>query len=530
MGTTAHSDAARDPFEQTHRVVGEMIAWFGADAHALDHAAFETQLQERITEVARRGYQEHLDQRFERERRALVQSPPTGMELRTRTRQLETLFGRVVVRRVALRPRRTRTRGAAPPPRARRSRLRGAAHAATMPTDARLSLPTQVYSAPLREAAVRQAVRASIDGAREQVERATAGHLPHRQMLGLVQCVAQDVEAFDAQRETPSPQALGEGALEVMSVDAKGVRMRPEGLREDTRKLAQAEAKHASKGDPMAQRRTRTHDRRMAVVTANWEQASLPRTPQDILRDLTAPAKGRPRRVPRREGPRPSLPRPQNKRVRGSLEQDQKARIAEMFAEAERRDPTRTRRWVVLVDGSESQLAQVRTKAQELGVVVTIIVDVIHVLHYLWVLSGLLSAANDGARDLWVREHLMRLMTRSADFVISGLRQSATLRVLDGDDRKTFDAAVGYLEKTASCLDYGAYLSAGMPIATGVIEGACRYLVQDRMGITGACWGLAGAEAVLRLRSVDLSGDWEEFWRFHLQREHERNYPAKAAA
>lgn len=459
MGTTPHPDTARDPFEQTHQKVGELIVWFDTDAHTLEHEAFETQLHGRVIELARLGYQEPLDQRFERERRAPREHPRPALPTRPRTRSLETIFGRVTVRRMALQSATASTCEAARRALPRRSRLRGTEHAATMPADARLALPTQLHSAPLREIAVRHVAGHSIDKACEQIDRSTAGHLPHRQLLGLVQCVAQDVEAFYAQR-TAGPGGAAEGDLQVMSVDAKGVRMRPEGLREPTRKRAEA----------------------------------------------------------------------QNKRVRASLEQDQKTRIAEMFAEAQVRDPTHARPWVVLVDGCASQLAQVRAKAEELGVLVTVIVDVIHVLHYLWTLGGLLSAANDGARDLWVREHLMRLMTRSADLVISGLRQSATLRGLQGEERKSFDAAVGCLEGTRSCLDYGAYLRLGMPIATGVIEGACRYLVQDRMNLTGARWGLQGGEAVLKVRSVDLSGDWDEFWRFHLQREHERNYVTKVAA
>ena len=67
----------------------------------------------------------------------------------------------------------------------------------------------------------------------------------------------------------------------------------------------------------------------------------------------------------------------------------------------------------------------------------------------------------------------------------------------------------------AAYLKYDDYLKAGLPIATGVIEGACRHLIKDRMDITGARWSLRGAEAVLRLRSLYVSGDWHEYWRFH---------------
>jgi hypothetical protein len=68
-----------------------------------------------------------------------------------------------------------------------------------------------------------------------------------------------------------------------------------------------------------------------------------------------------------------------------------------------------------------------------------------------------------------------------------------------------------------------------LPIATGVIEGACRYLVQDRMGRTGARWSLVGAEAVLRLRALRASGDFDDYWQFHLAQEHERTHRSRYA-
>ena len=78
-------------------------------------------------------------------------------------------------------------------------------------------------------------------------------------------------------------------------------------------------------------------------------------------------------------------------------------------------------------------------------------------------------------------------------------------------------------------LQYDEYLAAGYPIATGVIEGACRHLVNDRFGITGARWGLQGAEAILRLRALRSSGDFDEYWRFHRRRELERNHLVRYA-
>ena len=86
-----------------------------------------------------------------------------------------------------------------------------------------------------------------------------------------------------------------------------------------------------------------------------------------------------------------------------------------------------------------------------------------------------------------------------------------------------FPRATHHLLKYAPYLHYDRYLAAGWPIATGVIEGACRYLVRDRMELTGARWRLVGAEAVLKLRALRASGDFDTYWDFHEAREYERN-------
>ena len=91
------------------------------------------------------------------------------------------------------------------------------------------------------------------------------------------------------------------------------------------------------------------------------------------------------------------------------------------------------------------------------------------------------------------------------------------------------DACADYLLKYASYVRYDRYLEEGLPIATGVIEGACRYLVKDRMDRTGARWSLHGAEAVLRLRALRSSGNFEAYWRFHEQQEYRRHHAAQYA-
>jgi hypothetical protein len=104
------------------------------------------------------------------------------------------------------------------------------------------------------------------------------------------------------------------------------------------------------------------------------------------------------------------------------------------------------------------------------------------------------------------------------------MRRSATKRALTPERRRPIDRCADYLLKYAEYLRYDDYLAAGFPISTGVIEGACRYLVKDRMDIAGARWSLDGAEAILRLRALKASGDFDAYWAFHEQQELRRNH------
>jgi len=106
-----------------------------------------------------------------------------------------------------------------------------------------------------------------------------------------------------------------------------------------------------------------------------------------------------------------------------------------------------------------------------------------------------------------------------------GLRRAATRKQLSPSERKAVDKAADYLAHNRERLQYDRALAHGLPIATGVIEGACRHLVKDRMDITGARWGLQRAEAILKLRLLKVSGDLADYLAFHFDQEHMRNYP-----
>jgi hypothetical protein len=196
-----------------------------------------------------------------------------------------------------------------------------------------------------------------------------------------------------------------------------------------------------------------------------------------------------------------------------------------LFDHAQHRDPQQRRRWIALVDGDNHQLDRVKAEAHDRGIQVTIIIDFIHVLQYLW----------DAAADL---HHTQPRRAGFVEHTARDLLESNTAQVITqltaarnnlGDDLPApgLNRAIGYLTAKQPYLHYRQALAMGWPIATGVIEGACRHLVKDRLAITGARWSLPGAEAVLLLRTLITNGDFDTYWNYHIQQEHQRVHTSR---
>ena len=148
-----------------------------------------------------------------------------------------------------------------------------------------------------------------------------------------------------------------------------------------------------------------------------------------------------------------------------------------------------------------------------MGVAITIVVDLVHVLEYLWSAAYAFHPDGTDAAEQWVECRLLALLNgRSGGELAKSLRRMSKTHHLDADEAQPVERAAKYLVANTRMLHYDRALAEGLPIATGVIEGACRYLVKDRMGRTGARWSLQGAEAVLRLRALRASSDFDDYW------------------
>ncbi len=503
--------ASANPFAEADQAYAAMTGYLRSkEARQMNHSELEREMEEMGRNMLRKMLQAHLDLRQPGQAVEPVRDAegrplePTAVH----ERSVESIFGTVEVTRTG---------------------YRGEGTASLHPLDGELNLPPEKYSLEVRRRAAIEASKGSFDEGVKALEMYTGAHVPKRQFEELVKRAAQDFDAFHAQRQTALPGvALADadpvtGSILVLTVDGKGVVMLPEDLREPTQRAAAARAKTftARLGGGR-----RLHAKRMASVAAIYTVAPFPRTPEQILPEsprLASRSLGEGRRETG-----PERPRPEHKRVWASLAQSPQEVIGEMFAEAARRDPDRQKRWVALVDGNLPQIAHIEQLARERGVPLVIVIDFIHVAQYVWKAAGALFPNQELAQDRWTREHLLEILRGKASRVAAGMRRGATRRQM-GAERKPVDECANYLLHYSPYLQYDKALAEGVPIATGIIEGACRYLVEDRMNLTGARWSLTGAEAVLRLRALRASDDFDAYWKFHEQQEYERHHASRYA-
>ncbi len=464
----------------------------GRDAAGLTHEELEARLEADGRALLRQLFQDHLDLRARCERRVEDVVDARGVAHRAseadHRRGLKTIFGEVSVTRLAY-----------------RAKDQENLHL----QDAALNLPRERHSHGLRERCAIEATRGSYDEAQAALERATGVVLGKRQVEELAQRAGADVETFYEQ--TDRAAAADTDAL-VISCDGKGIVMRPEALREQTKRTA-ASAEH--KLETRLSKGEKKDRKRMAELAVVYDCPPVPRCAADILGA--------------EHSERPEAPKAHAKWLTASVVDDAREVIAQAFDEAERRDPGHTRPFVALVDGNNHQIDRIQAEAKKRSIDITVVVDFVHVLEYLWGAAWCFFGEGEAAAEAWVADKGLAVLEGKAGIVAGAMRRKATALGLDAAERKKADECARYLKNKAPYLDYPKALANGWPIATGVIEGAVRHLVKDRLDLTGARWSLHGAEAMLKLRAVRTNGDWPDYWRHHLAEEHRRVHESRYA-
>lgn len=509
-----------DPFDNSRTKFEDILVQLqGPAMKSATHSELESLLDTEGRELLRRLVQDHLVLRAEREPKRLAVVGSEGTERREvvedAERPLKTLFGSVDVTRLAYRA-----------PRKGVGNL--------MPLDLELNLPPEVFSFGLQRRAAMEIAKSSFESTQEAIKERSGVVIGKKQLEDMVSGMAMDFDLFYGIRSQQaqaglvaifgstggitSPKGLDRSKLLVITTDGKGVAVIEEDLREVTRKAAQKRRELQEKTDPLPETKAhKLYRRRMAQVCAVYTVALFCRKPEDILREM--------RHLRLQDAQR--RPKPEHKRVWASVERDAEETIDQAFVEALRRDPKRELRWVVVVDGSEEQLRIIRRCQKRYNVEFTLVLDFIHVAGYLWKASYAFHARGSDAARYWVDEKLLAILEGKASAVAAGIRRSATLQGLSKSKRKPVDTCCNYILGHSAMMRYDQYLADGLPIGSGVIEGACRHLLQDRLDLSGATWTVRNAEAVLKLRALRCSDDFDEYWKFHEEQELQRNHLAR---
>ena len=398
---------------------------------------------------------------------------------RIMSRTIHTLFGTVTLQRFGY-----STRG----------------HSVVYPLDATLNLPSSSFSYPLQKLLIREAAKGSFEEALEAVFDVSGVKISKPKAIDLIQDAARDFDNFYESRTQSEAKEVSSLPLMVLTTDGKGVIMRPEGLREATRKRRESsENKHKtrlSKGE-------KCNAKRMAQVASIYHIDRFIRKPEDVYDECCR------RRV---HGQRP---KPVAKRIWASVEKDASAVIDSLVDQALKRDPKQTKEWVILVDGQDYQITQIEAALERHEIEAPIVLDIVHVIEYLWKAAHQFYDEGAWQCEQWVELKLKQILEKGGRKTAGSLRMSAAKR-LSKAKQEVVGKSASYLADRDKYTDYRLYLKKGYPIGTGVIEGACRYLVKDRMDITGARWGLVGAESILRLRSILKSNDLDAYWKYHI--------------
>jgi len=370
-----------------------------------------------------------------------------------------------------------------------------------VPLDARLNLPESDFSYLLQDWSQALCVHDSYQQSSTTLERILGIGLSVRSLEHMNQAMAQEVEEF--RKAQPIPDASEEGSLLVVTADGKGVPMRRDTPVEPGRR----------------KRGEKANSKRQACVGAVYTINPFPRQANEIVEEVF------------REERQKKRPSPQQKRVRAELTREMdgeevngKDRIFEWFEEEmESRNPGAEKAVVCLMDGDRA----LWNKVTERELHVHGILDLYHVMERIWKAAYCFCAEGSEEAEAFVKQRLERILEGKVGRVIGGFRQMMTKQNLRGEKKKQLENVISYFENNQEYMQYDHYLKCGYPIGSGVVEGACRHLVKDRMERTGMRWRTEGAQAMLDLRSLYLNEEWKDFHKHRRHKNAHNLYPER---
>ena len=375
-----------------------------------------------------------------------------------------------------------------------------------VPLDARLELPEGELSYVLQDWAGTLCVEHAFGRTAETLDAMLGLSTTVDSLERMSRRMAESVAGF--RQSLKKPPAREEGEILVVTADGKGIPMR----RPADQRPVGARRKKGEKANK----------KQMATLGCVYTVDSKHRTAEDVIATLFREHAGKPN-----ESPEPVA---RHKRVwssltyvEGDLQVDAEAEVFGWMASEVGARRRNGQPLVYLMDGQRSLWASGAAHLPREDVVE--ILDLLHVMEYVWNAAYLFYAEGSDEASAFVRDRVLRILRGEVGYVIGGLRQMATKRGLPAKKRKKLTRICNYLHRNRRRMRYDEYLNAGYPIASGVIEGACRHVVKDRMERSGMRWTIDGAQAMLDLRSTSINGQWPPFQVHRIRAETQRLYP-----
>lgn len=392
-----------------------------------------------------------------------------------------------------------------------------------IPMDKQLQLPASKYSYLLQDWGQSLVVSVPYAEASKVIKRIFSLSFPVSALERTALSTSRFTNAYFDHQSSVQPAEPGQ--IIVTSADCKGVVIRKPSTET-------ADSKQENKPANIEQATPKGHygNKKMAVVGASYSVDPYPRTPEKVLEALFRT--GDPLIAEITEQVRP---KPVNKHVRACMDRDNKDTLQParetIFSwigdEIKQRNPSGNNTVVLIMDG-EKKLWEMGSEMMALENCIQIL-DIIHAASYLWKATEALSPDSSTKDNIpVVKKYMGFLLNGQVKKVIRSFRHLATRRKITGKRLEQIKISCGYLESNAERMRYNEYLAAGYPIGSGIIEGACRHIIVDRMEESGMRWVMAGAKAILGLRCIYINGDWEQFMDFNIQQEQRTIHPATA--
>lgn len=366
-----------------------------------------------------------------------------------------------------------------------------------MPLDAQADLPERCYSYLLQDMTDFLSIRDPYGQSFETFERFFDIGISASRFEVIAQAGCTSYDEFYEHKPPPLPET--EGNIQVVQLDGKGVPI-------IKREAAELKAR-LGKGEKRLKKKE-------ALVGVSYTIDEKKRTPEETAENLIYPEEARLKRE--EEGIEMDDAKARNVRRLASLERKKEDVVSEIVDDALSRDPNHEKPWILVMDGALALWSLVSRKLR--GIDYVGVLDIIHVVEYLWLAGNTLHGENNPTTTRWVFERLVAILEGRVGNVIGGLKQSLTKRKLSKNKEKSLREVIRYFENHRQWMRYDEYLEAGYPIGSGVVESTCGQ-VKNRMEGTGRRWSIKGAESILLMRSVYMSGDWDEYWQAHMKRE-----------